>query len=149
MCTSTPTRNKNAKTLSSTPNTSTHNAYDHHPSRTIRRKHQHLDASPQPKTSIIMKKSYCKHLCPYHENHHRHHHHHHHHHHHMLRNPCTILKKNETRQQSLTNKKNIKLKTSNFEISLQDLLYTPMYDQAEYNQESSQDLIKKRKIYFI
>ncbi len=168
VCTSTPTRRTSidkVQPLSSTPNTSTHNAYEHHPSRTIRRKRQRIDECHTLVPAVVPvypRQHSCnhhqqqqQHHCLRHHHHHHqhrrshnHHHHHHHHHnnHHHQHNQIARpnLLKETTKQQS---QQKIKFKSSDFEISLQNLLYTPNKPNAV--DHLSPNIFKKRRIYFL
>ena len=109
MSTSTPTRKRN-QPLCSTPNTSTHNANDHHPSRTIRRKRPRINYSPQfeTKTDIVLRKKNYHRLCFYRQPHHCNMSHRLNHlqdFHELPRTSCIASKQNETKQQTMINNK--------------------------------------------
>ena len=168
--TSTPTQ-KSQEPITSTPNASTHNPLIYHPSRTIRNKklkrklfeketsfielggnnifkqHKNLFKLKTDKKSSAM-------VC--HQN--RHHHHHHHHYNNMqqqhihcpcLENAYKLDRFYEIKRLAHSSPKvNQKVKSSNMEKRLKDLLYTPNKLKHLIRKQQQQIEIKNLKNYY-
>jgi hypothetical protein len=169
--TSTPTQ-KSEEPITSTPNASTHNALIYHPSRTIRnkklkRKLFEKEASliefgdnifQQHKNLVRIKneKKSSEAIC----NHNRYNHHHHHHHHYKnvqaqhvhcpcLQNAYKLDKFYEIKRLAHSSPKvNQKVKSSNMEKRLKDLLYTPNKLKHLIRKQQQQIELKKLKHYY-
>jgi hypothetical protein len=166
--TSTPTQNID-EPITSTPNASTHNALKYHPSRTIRNKKllkRNLFTVESNKNELKIQD--IEHLFKQHKKllkikstetktcqHNRQHHHHHHHHQQQHQCPCLNayheVKRlahsspkiyNQVRKQTTTTK------SSNIELRLKDLLYTPTKLKQLIRKQQQQEELKKLQNYY-
>ena len=161
--TSTPTQ-KADEPITSTPNASTHNALIYHPSRTIRNKKLkrklftlEKDTSLEYVENIFSKQQNLikvkKSTCQHNHNHHRHNHHNHQYYRQnicpCLQNAYKLDKYYEIKRLVHSSPKvNQKIKSSNMEKRLKDLLYTPNKLKHLIRKQQQQEELKKLQDYY-